>query len=163
MLNKKVAVGWSEKFGRGLFAVSKISKGETIVEFDGRVYTAKTAMDLPNNSPLFVQDHAVQFSEIQYRWSNYGTLMNHSCDPNCGVHGIGKSFRIVAMKPIAKGEELTFDYEMTENSDWRMECKCGSPICRKVIGAYRIMPLEIKKKYKGYIASYLVEKYGEPK
>lgn len=161
--NPKVIVGVS-KFGRGLFAAADISKGETVAEFDGEIYVAESASKLPNNSPLFVRDHAVQFSDTQYRYSKYGVLINHSCDPNCGINGNGASFRIVAMKFIKKGEELTYDYEMTEDSDWRMEeCQCGSSFCRKVIGAYRNMPMETKKKYRGFVADYLVKKYGEPK
>jgi SET domain-containing protein len=158
--NPKVVVGAS-KFGRGLFAVADILKDETVAEFDGEIYTAETASKLPNDPPLFVQDHAVQFSDTQYRYSKYGVLINHSCDPNCGIKGKGASFRLVAMKPIGKGEELTYDYEMTEDSDWQMEeCQCGSPSCRKTIGAYKNTPLEIRRRYKGYIADYLVKKYG---
>jgi SET domain-containing protein len=157
--NPKVIVS-TTKFGRGLKAIADIKKGETIANFDGKIYSAKKASELPNDPPLFVQDHAVQFSDTQYRWSKYGTVLNHSCDPNCGINGMGADFRIVAMKPIRNGDELTYDYEMTEDSNWRMKCECGSPICRKVIGAYANMPLEIRKKYKCYVAEYLVEKYG---
>jgi len=161
--NPKVIVGKSNKFGRGLFAIADISKGEVIAEFDGEIYTAKLASLLPNNPPLFVRDHAVQFSDTKWRYSKFGVLFNHSCDPNCGINGIGESFRIISMRPISKGEELTFDYEMTEDSDWRINCLCETPICRKIIGAYRNMPIEVRKKYKGYIAEYLVKKYGKPK
>ncbi|MGD0577135.1 MAG: SET domain-containing protein-lysine N-methyltransferase, partial [Candidatus Staskawiczbacteria bacterium] len=85
-----------------------------------------------------------------------GRFLNHSCDPNCGVKG---KFQIVAMRDIENGEELTFDYEMTEDSDWQMQCKCGSKLCRKVIGAYKNMPEFVKEKYKGYISEWLTEKY----
>lgn len=161
-INPKVIVGLA-KFGRGLFAVEDIAVGETIAEFDGEIYTAALASLLPNDPPLYVQDHAVQFSDTQYRYSKFGVLINHSCEPNCGINGVGANFRQVAMKPVLKGQELTYDYEMTEDSDWQMKCDCGSPICRKVISAYKNMPMEIRKKYKGYVAGYLVEKYGEPK
>lgn len=158
--NPKVIVGKS-KIGRGLFAREDIDTGETIVEFDGDIYTAVKASLLPNDPPLYVRDHAVQFSDTQYRYGKYGVLINHSCDPNCGIHGKGKDFRIVTMRPVLKGEELTFDYEMTEDSDWHMEtCQCGSSICRKQIGAFKNMPPDVRKKYKGYIADYLVKKYG---
>ncbi len=162
--NPRVVVGLSSNLGRGLFATADLPKGEVIAIFDAQIYTAEKSSLLPKDLPLNVHDHAVQFSETQYRWSRYGTVPNHSCDPNCGINGNGRSFRIVAMRNIRKGEQLTFDYEMTEDSDWIMvECRCGSPICRKKIGAHRNMPVEIRKKYKGYIASYLIQKYGEPK
>jgi SET domain-containing protein len=81
--------------------------------------------------------------------------VNHSCDPNCGIHD---RFKIVAMRDIAPGEEVTWDYGMTENYIWRMKCTCGSPLCRKTIGSYKTMPRAIRKKYKGYISEWLLGK-----
>ena len=31
------------------------------------------------------------------------------------------------------GEELTFDYAMTDDEPGELECNCKSPVCRKVI------------------------------
>lgn len=59
--------------------------------------------------------------------------LNHSCDPNLGIHG-ARAFH--ALRDIEAGEELTFDYSITQDEqDWWMECKCGAPNCRKMIGA----------------------------
>jgi hypothetical protein len=160
--NPKVIVGKS-KFGRGLFAIENLEKDETVAEFDGDIYTALRCSLLPNDPPQYIRDHVVQFSETQYRFGKYGVLINHSCEPNCGVKGKDKDFRIVTMRPIEKGEELTWDYDMTEDSDWEMECKCEKPSCRKIIGAHRNLPSDIRKKYKGYIQEYLIKKYGESK
>lgn len=159
--NPKVIVGKS-KFGRGLFADYNLAKDEVVAEFDGEIYTASLASLLPNDPPLYIQDHAVQFSETQYRYGKYGVLINHSCEPNCGINGTGKNFKIVTLRPIKKGEELTWDYDMTEDSDWKMKCECGTPSCRKIIGAHRHLSPEIRRKYRGYIQEYLVKKYGEP-
>lgn len=83
--------------------------------------------------------------------------MNHSCEPNCGIKNL---FSIVAMQDIQKGEELTWDYDIVEDSDWRMECLCGSPICKKIIGSFGLVPKNIREKYKGYISEWLVKKYN---
>ena len=81
-------------------------------------------------------------------------FVNHSCDPNCGIK---RRFDIVAMRPIAAGEQITWDYEMTEKSWWmKMKCCCGLPICRKRIGSYSRMPKHIRLKYKGYISRWLL-------
>lgn len=56
---------------------------------------------------------------------------------------------------IKKGEEISFDYDMSENSDWRMDCKCGNNSCRKIIGNYSVLPQKIRQRYKGYISEYL--------
>jgi len=61
------------------------------------------------------------------------------------------------MRDIEEGEELSFDYAMTENSDWTMKCECGSPLCRGLMTGYRDLPTDFRLKYKGYISSWLVE------
>jgi len=57
-------------------------------------------------------------------------LVNHSCVPNCGMQG---NFKIVAMRDIKSGEEITIDYAMVENSDYELECSCGSKTCRAAV------------------------------
>lgn len=59
---------------------------------------------------------------------------NHSCEPNLGLDG-RRVF--VARRYIAAGEELTYDYSVTDDElDWVMEkpCSCGASTCRKRIG-----------------------------
>jgi len=154
--NQKVEVKDTGKYGLGLFAFRDIKKGEIIADFsDGKVYEVDKASDLPKE----VADHAIQFEE--HKWidtEGIGRYLNHSCEPNSGIKD---KFKFVAIDNIKKGEELTYDYEMTEDSDWRMKCKCGSKYCRKIIGAYRNLPELIKEKYKGYISDWLVKKYGK--
>jgi len=68
-------------------------------------------------------------------------------------------FKIVAMRDIQRGEEITWDYEMTENHPWwRMKCECGNKNCRKVIGSYDNMPQVVRDTYKGYISEWLTRK-----
>ena len=94
-------------------------------------------------------------SEVRWRDSQgIARLINHSCEPNCGIK---KLFNVVAMRDIVKGEEITWDYDMTEdNKNWRMNCLCGTPSCRKIIGSYKNMPEEVREKYKGYISEWLL-------
>ena len=154
MDNAKVIIKETRKYGKGLFAREDIKKGQVIARFDGEVFEAEKCSLLPNEPPLLIRDHAIQFEENKWKDSKgFARFTNHSCNPNCGIKNY---FEIMAMKNIKKGEEITFDYEMTEDSDWRMECKCGSMHCRKIIGAYKNMPEEIRKKYKGYISKWLI-------
>lgn len=153
MKNSMAEVREAGRYGLGLFTVRDIEKDEIVVDFsNGRVYEVDKASDLPKE----VADHAIQFEE--HKWidtSGVGRYLNHSCDPNCGIKD---KFKIVAMRDIKKGEELTFDYEMTENSDWRMECDCGLRNCRKTVGAYSNLPKPLREKYKGYISEWLTTK-----
>lgn len=149
MDNKKVKVRKSNT-GLGVFALVEIQKDEIICMFDGEIYTEH---DIWTDDLL---DHTVQFADTKWRESKgIARCLNHSCDPNCGIKEL---FKVVAMRDIKKGEELLWDYEMTEKNEynWRMNCKCGTKICRGVIGNYKYMPLNIRKKYKGYISEWLL-------
>jgi SET domain-containing protein len=160
MDNPKVKLKKKPGMGSALFAVDEIHKGEIIAEFDGDVYDDNSVWTKDKS------DHAIWIGEKVWRDSfGFARYINHSCDPNCGVKDLTK---IVAMRNISSGEEITWDYEMTENcstdpkSDyyWSMNCKCGSKDCRGTIGTYKNMPIKTREKYKGYISQWLIDKYG---
>lgn len=151
MDNPKVIVVKTKKYGKGVFADKLIKKGEVVAAFDGKIYD-----DDFDDWTDDLLNHTIQFAKTKWRDSKgVARYLNHSCDPNCGIK---KLFKVVAMRDIQPGEEITWDYEMTEKSDWwRLKCKCGTPICRKVIGNYRNMPKKIRQKYKGYISDWLLK------
>ncbi|MEK6910985.1 MAG: SET domain-containing protein-lysine N-methyltransferase [Nanoarchaeota archaeon] len=155
MYKFKIEVRETKNIGKGILAVQDIPKGEVLFDWTGgNIYEADKCTDLPKD----VADHAIQFEE--HKWidtDGIGRYFNHSCEPNCGIKG---KFQVVAMKDIKKGEWCTWDYDMTEDSNWRMECKCGSKSCRKLIGAYNDLPKKIKSKYIGFISDWLVKKYN---
>jgi hypothetical protein len=66
----------------------------------------------------------------QTRW------INHSCDPNCEIEAdVGDDGRVwarlVAVRDIAIGEELTYDYAFA--SQFAIPCHCGTSDCRGLI------------------------------
>lgn len=86
-------------------------------------------------------------------------MTNHSCEANIGLASYGRLFpgegvRIVALRDIVSGEELTIDYpSITPNGDgslageaWQMaECWCGKPSCRRYISDFVHLPWELQK------------------
>ncbi len=148
----KVRVRRTKKLGRAVFAIKPIRKGEVVAMFDGPILDEE--FDDWNDDVL---SHAIQFEKEKWRDSvGIARWINHSCDPNCGIKEL---FKIVAMRTIAPGEQITWDYEMTEKSWWwRMKCQCGSPLCRKRIGHYKNLPAATRKKYAGFISEWLLEK-----
>jgi len=152
MDSKKIKIKKTKDRGRGVFAVEPIKKDELVAEFDGEIYNWDDDRWTDE-----LADHCIQFEELRWRDSKgIARVINHSCEPNCGIKNL---FQVVAMRDILPDEEITWDYEMTENHPyWRMECKCGSKIYRKIIGKHENMPQEIRDKYKGYISEWLINK-----
>lgn len=152
MDNSKIYVKNTRKYGKGVFAKQAIRKGEVIAIFDGPIYD-----DIFDGWTEDLLNHTIQFGKTLWRDSSgVARRINHSCDPNCGIKDL---FKVVAMRRIEPGEEITFDYEMTEKSDWwRLHCQCGSPLCRKKIGNFKNMPRSVRNRYAGYISEWLLQK-----
>jgi len=140
----------------GTYADDTIVRGEPIASFDGPIFSwTSVAETIPNEPPYFARDHAIQFEEFRARDSNgLARFANHSCSPNAGIKG---SFEIVAMRDIKAGEEITWDYDMSEDTFWCMECRCESPDCRGMVAGYRFLPPERRAQYEGYISDWLVQ------
>lgn len=83
-------------------------------------------------------------------------LVNHSCDPNCGLKlNQFNGYNLVAMKPIAKGQEITFDYCMSEWISIAVpNCNCQSDLCRGSIRGGKFLSDELLQKYEGFLAPY---------
>merc|ERR1712137_1496046 len=69
---------------------------------------------------------------------NWARFINHSCDPNCAtepwiVNG-DKRIGIFALRDIAKGEELTFNYQLKQHGSQKTKCLCHSANCAGFIG-----------------------------
>ena len=59
-----------------------------------------------------------------------GEFFNHCCDPNAWW---ADDFRLVARRPIAADEEITYDY-CTEDMDVsEFACGCGAAACRNFV------------------------------
>ncbi len=152
MKNPKLKVKKSRVGGWGVFVTEKIKKGELVEAFDGKILTAK------DDFTSYELHHSIQIAPAKWRMpAGSAHLINHSCEPNCGIRNL---VEVVAMRDIEPGEEITWDYEMTEDSTWwRMQCKCETESCRGIIGAYRNMPDKVRRKYTGYVSEWLVRKY----
>ena len=154
MQNPKVILKEIEKNNKGLFAGEDITKDEILFEFEGPVLHWGDSQQFDGWTDD-IHNHAVQIGPTTWISNiNNGRYINHSCNPNCGIKNL---IQVVAMTNIKVGEELTYDYEMTESNDWRMKCLCGNKNCRGVIGAYKNMPQNVKDRYKGYISEWLLK------
>ncbi len=78
--------------------------------------------------------------------------LNHSCEPNLGLQG---QIVFVAMRNVMQDEELTFDYAMTDDEHYEMECLCGAQACRGVVTGLDWKNRQIQKKYDGYFSWFI--------
>jgi hypothetical protein len=84
----------------------------------------------------------VQVSEREHieLFPAFLSFVNHGCEPNVAFDVVG--WALIALSPIAPGDELTFFYPSTE---WSMaspfDCRCRSPRCLgRVSGASQMPP-----------------------
>ena len=59
-------------------------------------------------------------------------FINHSCEPNTFMRRTRERAEFYALRDIAKGEELTVDYEDSHH-EGRLACRCGAARCRRRI------------------------------
>ena len=142
--------------GWGSYATEPISRGETVAGFGGWMVERNTLAEMSDDR----QSRSIQVDHDLFLVSGEvpeaGDMLNHSCEPNCGVIG---SAVIVAMRDIEVGEELTFDYAMTDASDYdEFVCLCGEGACRKVVTGSDWRDPVLQAKYHGYFSQYLVRR-----
>jgi uncharacterized protein len=57
-------------------------------------------------------------------------FINHSCDPNCESENLDGRVFVMAIRDIAAGEELTYEYNLYDSDDDDADCTCGAEKCR---------------------------------
>ena len=118
---------------RGLYAATNIKKNTKIIEYKGKIITVKET----ETNPKFDNNKAIYLFNLNKKYDldgdftyNTARLINHSCDPNCEVDGVGLKLWIYAVKDIKKNEELTYDYGFSFDKDYKdFPCRCGAKKC----------------------------------
>ncbi len=112
----------------GVYTSTPIRKGTRIVEYDGPRITTEEAdrrYEGVDRTYLYGLDDGKTIIDGE----GLGAYLNHSCDPNCEVDEIKGRVWIFALRDIAAGEELLWDYNLYDDDD-PAPCHCGSPKCR---------------------------------
>lgn len=115
--------------GQGAFALRNIPSGTRILEYIGERIRADQAVEQcrQKNESIFGLDEG-WFIDGNVPW-NPARLLNHSCAPNCQATLDAQRIWLTALRDIAPGEELTFNYSY-DLEDYRdYPCRCGSPNC----------------------------------
>ena len=107
---------------RSLYSRKKFKAQDILSEFNWtKIYSA------PSYLTVQISEHEhIELEPV------YLECINHSCDPNSFFDTTNK--QLVALKNIAKGEEITFFYPSAEwDMDQIFQCDCGCPNCLGVI------------------------------
>ncbi len=127
--------------GLGAFALRRIRKGTRIIEYLGERITHQEA-DARYDDEQSKHPHVLLFTVDKKTvidagvGGNEARFINHSCEPNCQAVIETRRVFIEALRTIAVGEELTYDYrlERPEGKEAELEqryaCRCGAKTCR---------------------------------
>ena len=138
---KRIETRSSGVHGKGVFALQDIEPGKKIIEYKGEVISWKEAQrrhphDPSDPNPTFYfhinEKHVIDGGS----GGNKARWINHACDPNCEADEKNGRVFIKAIRAIAAGEELNYDYGLiideryTPKLKAEYPCWCGSPECR---------------------------------
>ena len=132
--------------GLGVFTARKFVRGETVVVGRAIEYP-------PERTRMSVQVDWERHVEMDAP----ATWLNHSCEPNLGVRENRLSaFDFIALRDVIAGEELAFDYAMTEHALLApLACYCGSPTCVGEIRPWSDRDQNWRDANAGWVARYL--------
>ncbi len=156
---RRIQMRRSDVHGNGVFAVQDLAEGETLIEYKGEVISWKEALRRhphdpaqPNHTFYFhIDDGRVIDGNVK---GNDARWINHSCEPNCEADEVDGRVYIKALRNIAAGEELNYDYGLVIDEPYtptllsEFPCWCGSEECRGTLLTPKDDEEEEKKKKK---------------
>lgn len=120
--------------GQGqLVATKDFEIGDQVLYLEGDIFEQPSRFSVQVGPGQHVDLPAALQTEPpmdRYLWR----FLNHSCEPNAMV--VGR--KLIATRPIGAGDEITFDYNRTEDDlATPFECQCGSGECCGVVRGRR--------------------------
>lgn len=113
----------------GCYTTTAIAKGTRVVEYTGPIIDKEEADRRYEHKPITYLFGIGDGSKVI---DGHGIAMfiNHSCDANCETEEIDGRVWIMAIRDIAAGEELCYDYCLYDGDDEDAPCNCGAKNCR---------------------------------
>jgi uncharacterized protein len=143
--------------GYGVFAAEPVPSGAVVASWGGETLSAdQIEPHHTRQSQLLIQVEEDLFLFTPPERLGPADAINHSCDPNAGVLG---QVTLVALRDIQAGEELCYDYAMTDGSPYdQFECRCGSPSCRHMITGNDWQIPALWERYQQHFSPYLLRR-----
>ncbi len=160
-LSNRVEPRTSTIAGNGLFAKEDIIAGVVMSRLGGRIVT-NAALDRLIQAAGDTYIDTVSIFDDGNLVLPSGTpnhCGNHSCDPNLWWVD---PFSIVTRTEVAAGTELTVDYgTLTDDPEFRMECRCDATRCRRVITGVDWRRPDLQARYGDHWVPVLRQRIGQ--
>jgi len=114
----------------GCYTLDAIPRGRRIIEYDGPRLSKELADERYAER---IVTYIFGFGDNGDVIDGFGTAMflNHSCAPNCESQEKGGRVFVRAIRDIAAGEELVYEYNLYDADEAdEADCYCGAPHCR---------------------------------
>ncbi len=115
--------------GCGCYTLDSIRAGARIAEYDGPRMPKAEADERYRNRDV---TYLFGVSERDTVIDGFGAAMfiNHCCSPNCQTEEDDGHIYVIALRNIAAGEELTYEYHLYDSDEDDQPCYCGAENCR---------------------------------
>jgi hypothetical protein len=147
--------------GQGVFTTKSIRKHAVICRVAVvRTITAENPLDAAKGE-LFHHCHWYPDGEMVLLDQPF-CYFNHSCQPNIYYYTVNRTIYCLAMRRIAKDEELTLEYSLCNISGEEWECHCCSNNCRgRHRCGFRYMEHLRQMKLLPYLDPFIVEMHAD--
>ncbi len=156
-----VCVAQSKIHGLGVFAARDFAAGETVLVMDdSRIVDDEHPLQPELGEYSYHCDYLAGGKVILQQTPE--RHINSSCDPNVYARrGEGVS-RVIALRAVKAGEEITGDYIIDCHGGEVWRCRCGSPRCRgTIVSSFFELPLEWQAEYLPLLNEWFVEEHQE--
>jgi SET domain-containing protein len=113
----------------GCYTTTPIRKGARVAEYTGHPLTKAEADQAYEASPITYL-FGLGDGSVVIDGHSAAMFINHSCDANCETSEEMGRIWIKAIRRIAAGEEITYDYCLYDGGEDEALCNCGATLCR---------------------------------
>ena len=113
----------------GCYTTTPIRKGARVAEYTGHPLTKAEADQAYEASPITYL-FGLGDGSVVIDGHSAAMFINHSCDADCETTEEKGRVWIKAIRRIAAGEEITYDYCLYDGGEDEALCNCGAKKCR---------------------------------
>lgn len=144
-----LAIRRSKIHADGVYTTTPIKRRALVAEYTGPRLTNAQADAIYEHSPRTYLFGLINGEQV-VDGDGIAAFINHSCEPNCEADEVKGRVIIRAMRNIAAGEELAYDYNLYDGDlDDPAPCFCGMKKCRGSMYSKKELARRAKRSKKG--------------